>query len=311
MRWRAALPLLAAPAACGETCGSFPEPTELRFKPFAGTAEWLAALDLEGLQREFNETGGLAVPGVLDQENVGVYAEFYARILRGEVNASGHRHDLGSHLVAAQGKRELVPQVMWPSLYFNWEEGPLHQRALALARTLLGPDMAFDFDMMIYKGPGQDNPFPWHQDAGYWKMGMAGVDFSDTRATSIWVALDDADEENGCMKMVPGSHKHGTFSHVRVKEGHHTIHTGGSVDQGAEELIRAGARSYPVGAGGAVLNTGHTLHYTGGNGSPRQRRAYILNFRPAPMIELERQHGFDHGRCGLNLGFGAKPRSEL
>merc|ERR1712232_974744 len=110
-------------------------------------------------------------------------------------------------------------------------------------------------------------------------------------------ALDDADEENGCMWMVPGSHKHGVFEHEHVKDGHHTIHTGGSIDGQAEELIRKGATSYPVSAGGAALNTGLTLHFTGGNSSPdRPRRAYIANFRPAAMIELEREHGFDHGK---------------
>merc|ERR1712139_474812 len=109
------------------------------------------------------------------------------------------------------------------------EDGPLHERALALARALLGEDMKFDFDMLIYKGPGQDHPFPWHQDEGYWKMGMRGVNFTDLRATSIWIALDDVDEETGCMWMIPGSHKQGSFEHLPVKEGHHTIHTGGTV----------------------------------------------------------------------------------
>jgi ectoine hydroxylase-related dioxygenase (phytanoyl-CoA dioxygenase family) len=278
--------------------------TVLEFSPHADAAEWLAALDVDNLKREFHENGVLAVPGLVDALNVPVYADLYRRIIKGEINASAHRHDLGKHL---GGDKENVPQIMWPRLYFNWQQGPLHSRAEALAQALLGPDMVFDFDMLIYKGPGQDNPFPWHQDAGYWKSGMNGFEFPDTRSTSIWIALDDADEQNGCMWMVPGSHKENVvFDHVPVKQGHHTIHTGGKVDARAQALIDAGQRSYPIVAGGAVLNTGLTLHFTGGNLSPdRPRRAYIANFRPAPMVELERNHGFDHGLHGIHgAGFG-------
>lgn len=259
---------------------------------------WLAGLNVDELKSKFKTDGALAIPELLGREHVTTYAELYQKMISGDIDASLHRHDLGSH-VSNSGNN--VPQIMWPKLYFNWEDGPLHERALALARSLLGEDMEFDFDMLIYKGPGQDHPFPWHQDEGYWKMGMKDVNFTDLRATSIWIALDDVDEETGCMWMVPGSHIKGSFEHAPIKEGHHTIHTGGTVDPRAQALIDADARAYPVAAGGAVLNTGRTLHYSGGNRSPtRSRMAYIANFRPGPMIELERQHGFDHGRRGLH-----------
>mmetsp|Transcript_117711 Transcript_117711/g.366721 ORF Transcript_117711/g.366721 Transcript_117711/m.366721 type:complete len:301 (+) Transcript_117711:97-999(+) len=269
------------------------------FAPFEETAAWLAGLDLERLRRDFEDNGVLPVPGLLDVTNTEVYASLYRRMLTDEVDTSEHRHDLGSHIEGrSRVGRENVPQVMWPRLYFNAEDGPLHRRALALARALLGPDMALDFDMLIYKGPGEDHPFPWHQDEGYWRMGMKDVTFPDLRATSIWVALDDVDEENGCMWMVPGSHKGECFTHAPLKEGHHTIHTCGDVDPRAEALLDR-KRCYPIKAGGAVLNTGRTLHCTGGNHSTRERKAYILNFRPIEMIELERRHGFDHGRKGI------------
>jgi hypothetical protein len=68
-------------------------------------------------------------------------------------------------------KQEIVTQIMWPSLYFNAADGPLHQRTQLLAQALMGSDMDFDFDHLIYKPPRLDNPFPWHQDEGYWRMG--------------------------------------------------------------------------------------------------------------------------------------------
>lgn len=177
------------------------------------------------MREDLDRDGALVVEDVIDPDNLQVYLELYQRILTMDIDASNHRHDLGSHLDAQAGSdpdTEKVCQVMWPSLYFNFEDGPLHKRTAALARALLGDDVVFDFDHLIYKAPFNDTPFPWHQDEGYWRSGMPGVEFSDLRATSIWCAMDHADEQNGCMWMVPGSHKMGLFEHRPVKEGHHT-----------------------------------------------------------------------------------------
>lgn len=51
-----------------------------------------------------------------------------------------------------------------------------------MARALLGDDMVFDFDMMIYKAPHTDTDVPWHQDQAYW------LDMPDKRALSCWVS---------------------------------------------------------------------------------------------------------------------------
>jgi phytanoyl-CoA hydroxylase len=101
-------------------------------------------------------------------------------MLSGEIDASSHRHDLGSHAppndaaAAAAGRRvENTTQIMWPSLFAEGiHDGPLHQRAQAVCKILLeaeeaavthGADIAFDFDMLIDKAPHTDTPVPWHQ----------------------------------------------------------------------------------------------------------------------------------------------------
>jgi len=267
----------------------------LKFKPFAPASEWLRTLDVPALRDRMMNEGGLDVKELISKENIELYANLYREMLEGKVDSSKHRHDLGSYLESKPATGgDNVTQIMWPSLYFNANEGPLHQRATALAKALLGDDMEMDFDHLIYKAPGNDIPFPWHQDEGYWRHGMKGLEFSDLRSTSIWIALDDADTDNGCMWMVPGSHLLGYFEHRPVKEGHHTLEV-----LGADQWTAKG-KSYPVPAGGAVLNTGRTLHYTGGNASNRHRRAFIVNFRPRSMIDFERQRGFDHLKDGFD-----------
>ena len=92
---------------------------------------------------------------------------------------------------------ENITQVMWPSVSLPaLRTSPAYERALAVAREILGDDLAFDFDMLIDKAPGTATPTPWHQDFAYW------IDLPDRRAASCWIALDDATLDNGCMWFV-------------------------------------------------------------------------------------------------------------
>jgi len=58
---------------------------------------------------------------------------------------------------------------------------------------------------------------------------------------------------------------------------------------------QAEGRPVPLKAGGCTGHHGRTLHYTRGNNSTETRRAFIVNFRPAEMVKLEREMGVDHG----------------
>jgi len=69
-----------------------------------------------------------------------------------------------------------------------------------------------------------------HQDEGYW------LDMPDKRAVSVWVALDDATKENGCMCFIPGSHKTGLLTHRPAKGGHHVLCCDGN-EVGLSKLI--------------------------------------------------------------------------
>lgn len=57
--------------------------------------------------------------------------------------------------------------------------------------------MELDFDMLINKAPHTNTITPWHQDAAYW------IETPDKRAVSCWIALDDVNENNGCMWFIP------------------------------------------------------------------------------------------------------------
>ena len=185
---------------------------------------------------------------------------------------------------------ENVGQIMWPTDFVaNGRDGPFHQRAFHLSKILAGDDVAFDFDMLIYKHPHTDTETPWHQDEAYWPSGM-----TDKRAVTVWCALDDATIDNGAMWFVGGSHKKELRHHRTAAEGSHILMT----DDASESEPRAQCVHLP--AGSAVLWHGRTVHYSRGNSTDATRRTFIANFRPEQMVDWERKNGFDHLRKGFD-----------
>jgi len=160
---------------------------------------------------------------------------------------------------------------MWPSDLVKYgRDGPLHQRAYAISKFLLGQDTAFDFDMMIYKSPHTATETPWHQDEAYWPSGM-----TDKRAITVWCALDEATLDNGAMWYIGGSHMEPQLrEHRNASEGSHILMT----DDASED--EPGAVCVPLRPGSAVLWHGRTCHYSRGNETDKIRRTFITNFRP-------------------------------
>ncbi|MFF8903868.1 phytanoyl-CoA dioxygenase family protein [Streptomyces olivaceoviridis] len=237
---------------------------------------------LTDLAQKFTADGFATVGELVSPGELAVYRDIYDRFLSGDIEAGDKRSDLGSHVPRKDGTRENITQIMWPSaLHPPLRELPLHHKALAVARELIGADAELDFDMMIHKDPHTAVPTPWHQDAAYW------IDMPDHRAVSVWVALDDADVDNGCMWYVRGSHEQPLRPHRPTSDGKN-IECDCSEDE-------PGATAVPLRAGEAVAHSGFTLHYSRGNTTDGTRRAYILNYRPAAMIRHERAQGADHG----------------
>lgn len=249
--------------------------------------------DVDALKLSLDAKGFLVLSDVLKESEVQIYRDLYEDFLSGKINAVNHRHDLGSHEDKKTRGVENITQVMWPSLYldkatrpFTRENSPLHLKAEQLAKSVLGSDMEFDFDMLISKEPHTNTETPWHSDESYW------LDLPDKRALSFWFPMQDVSVENGCMWFVPGSHKQPMRKHRPTKPGQHVLMTDEcSNDEGVPQ---------PLKSGGCTVHTGRTLHYTAGNTTGKPRRAYIVNFRPKAMIEFERKHDFDHGQKSMD-----------
>ena len=109
-----------------------------------------------------------------------------------------------------------------------------HPHLLALAETLLGPEVTVNGDYWVRtKLPGERlTTLPWHQDSGYY-----GAQTEPEHILSIWVPLVDVDEHNGCMQFIPGSHRWGLLPTAR-DDDRHNIPTEDIESRGRIETLR-------------------------------------------------------------------------
>ncbi|XP_032221436.2 phytanoyl-CoA dioxygenase domain-containing protein 1 homolog isoform X2 [Nematostella vectensis] len=253
-----------------------------KYKPLD---EWLKGQPTETWKETFEKDGYLVVHGLIDKDFVEIYKDVYMKLLNGEIDTRRHRQDLGCN-EPQKTQVENICQIMWPHLYVpSLMEGPLSERVQAINKIIIGPDAAFDFNMLISKAPKTETATPWHQDESYWP------DMPDKRASTCWVALDQSTVDNGCMWFVPGSHKLPLRKHWPACKGAHVLQCECTEDEGKPE---------PLPPGSCTLHSGHTLHYSRGNSTNGYRRAFIINYRPEAMVEWERERNFAHGKEGLD-----------
>jgi ectoine hydroxylase-related dioxygenase (phytanoyl-CoA dioxygenase family) len=122
---------------------------------------------------------------------------------------------------------------------------------------------------------------PWHQDAAYWRQYAA-------RQITVWIAIHDADRENGCVWAIPGSHHLGLIPHVQ-----HEL----QVPESSIDLAKA--VPVPVKAGGVLIFHSLVLHMSHKNHSDRDRWAIICDYDCAANPCLDR------GEDGLAAGVDA------
>jgi phytanoyl-CoA hydroxylase len=231
-------------------------------------------------KQHFAESGYRKFKNVVHPEELTYLRALYDDFLNNKYDLTGHRGDLSGD-TSANKKVEKITQIMRPALIVNeLLHTKTYQKVFKIAKELMGDDIEMDFDMLIDKAPGTDTKTPWHQDAAYWP------NMEDKRALSFWIALDDADQENGCMMYVHGSHQRPILPHSQPKPN-----AALQCEVSDDDDIVYGE----IPSGDAIVHHGYTLHAALGNkSSDRHRRALIINLRPKAMIDYLRNLGYDH-----------------
>ncbi len=135
---------------------------------------------------------------------------------------------------------------------------------------LMGPDILGINNLFIWKAPKIGLGFPWHQDKFYFRNR-----FNTETTIGTWTAIDPADEENGCLYVIPGSHKHDIHEHDDI-EGSQQREFKLARDAHDEDGV---ALEAPPGA--VVWFHSHLLHKSTDNHSLRFRRSYVSHYLSA------------------------------
>lgn len=157
-----------------------------------------------------------------------------------------------------------------------------HPRIVGVVQQATGAkELRLWHDQVQYKPAECGGINAWHQDNPYWApLAPAGTQIT------AWLALDDVDDDNGCMSMVPGSHKWGDaipflhaikdFDAVPADYQGHEVH-----------VVRT-----PVRAGSLHLHHPYTWHGSHANRSGRPRRAIALHFMTdgVQLVPAKRLH---------------------
>ena len=121
-------------------------------------------------------------------------------------------------------------------------------------------------DQALIKRPWA-NPTSWHLDTPFWS-------FSDRRAMSIWVALDDATYENGCLYFIPGSFQSTTFENPGIGINMDAIF------DFYPQFNTSPSVAVPMKAGSCSFHNGLTIHGAGANMTNGFRRAMTCAYMP-------------------------------
>jgi len=145
-------------------------------------------------------------------------------------------------------------------------------RLLDRVEALIGPDLGLQHSKLNMKPAHVGSAVEWHQDLAYFPH------TNDDLVTAL-VYLDDADEENGCLQVLPGHH-HGYFRHARpdgIFAGMITESFPG---------IHGTPRPLPAPAGSVILMHAILPHASLPNRSPNARKTLIFEYRAADSFPI-------------------------
>jgi hypothetical protein len=205
-------------------------------------------------RQKFKQDGYLLIPGLYRREEVATWKQRTVERMRAEGSIdepSGVRVWLSGQLDDYDRNKVQDPRV----------EEVLSQ--------LIGPDVEFLSVKAVFKNRAATFGSPWHQDWHYWH---------GATKTSIWIALDDASPENGCLKVMPGSH----LSVVEMR-GDDSDAPGFGSRSDEKDLPDFPIVSLPASAGDGVVFSDLLLHSSHPNQSGEDRWAYISTYRDASV----------------------------
>jgi ectoine hydroxylase-related dioxygenase (phytanoyl-CoA dioxygenase family) len=155
---------------------------------------------------------------------------------------------------------------------------------LDMVCQLIGDNIALWNSSFFAKPANNGHETPWHQDGEYWPI-------KPLATCTVWIALDHATTENGCLQVIPGSHK------SRRLLQHHTNNSDNvtlNQELDSNSFDNTEAHDITLEPGQVSLHDVYLVHGSGANQSPNSRRGMTLRFMPTTSVynrELARDFG--------------------
>lgn len=156
-------------------------------------------------------------------------------------------------------------------------------RLLDIAEQFVGPDIALFASHYIAKRPFDGQAVLWHQDGTYWPLDPMEV-------VTLWLAIDDSDCENGCMRVIPQTHTVDLFSEDELQQRNDGTNVLGS---GIDSTLVDESKAVDVilKAGGVSVHHPNLIHGSHANTSARWRRGLTIRYIPVTTrILTEKLH---------------------
>ena len=231
----------------------------------------------------YERDGFLIYGSILSEEELGGLRQRIDALASGEhcnAEKTGIRLEAAVQMGELQNipRRDKVWQILDPHLHddmiFKHANNP---KILDIIAQLIGTENIKLFHTQTLMKPAfHGSIVSWHQDSAYW------TSVSPPALVSCWTALDDATEENGCMRMLAGSYKKGLWPHEQIYDksnGDNFLHAQGvDVSQSVPIVLKAGSCSF---------HHSLTVHGSLENKTPNRRRGLAIGYMRADSKWVE------------------------
>lgn len=204
----------------------------------------------------FNEQGYLKPFRIYTDEEISAIRDEFDGMIEQVMARGDHNYSI----ISAHLKSGMVHDIM------------NEPRIVAYISDLLGDDVVGWGAHFFCKLPGDGKIVNWHQDASFWPL-------SPSKTVTAWLAIDDADTGNACMRFVAGSHHYGHLTYHMSEEAENNV-----LNQTVKEVGMYGTEvDIELKAGEISLHSDLLLHGSGLNSSDRRRCGLTLRFCAASV----------------------------
>jgi len=244
----------------------------------------------------YREQGYLVVAGVLSGAEVEELRRVTDEFVENARSRTIHDdvYDLeDSHSAAAPRVRRIKTPHLWHESYAAMVA---HPGILEILKAFWGPSIRFDISKLNLKAAGYGAPVEWHQDWAFYPH-------TNDDLAAVGIMLDDVDETNGPLMVLPGTHRGPIFDH-HDEQGFFC----GAIDPGRGEVDFSRTVKLTGPAGSITIHHARTVHGSATNTSGRPRRLLLHQYRAADAWPIMGVPDYQAYRAMLLCGAECEPR---